>query len=78
MPQEGQPAIGHQMVGRPNWMSPPETIPAIVLSKFSAALQCVRVFARRLSRCFRPCFVLSFLMYTGGVFALRAPCALFL
>ena len=31
------------MVGQLNWMSPPKTIPAIVLSKFSATSQCVRV-----------------------------------
>jgi hypothetical protein len=32
----GEPVTGgHQMVGRLNWMSPPSTIPAIVLSKFS-------------------------------------------
>ena len=46
---------GHQMVGRLNWMPPPYTIPAIVLSKFSATSQCVQVFAGRLSGCFRPC-----------------------
>ena len=52
------------MVGRLNWMSPPQTIPAIVLRKCSATSQCVRVFARRLSRCFRLDLLPSSLMYT--------------
>ena len=66
----GGAKLGHQMVGRLNWMSPPSTIPAIVLSKFSAGSQCVRVFDRRLPRCFRPCSPQSWAGGGGGGFGL--------